>query len=319
MEILQEARNVFNIEINALEKIRDNLDSVFIRIIDEIQQCDGKVLWIGMGKPGHISRKNAATMSSLGTSSFFLHPAEALHGDLGMISSNDITMIISYSGESDEVTRLLPNIKLIGAKIIAITGNADSTLAKASDIVEVFPAFNEACHMGLAPTSSTTAALVYGDALAVVLSELSGFSKVDFGKFHPAGSLGKQILMKVSDVMLESKETAVVDNKATLKQAIVEMSRRGLSIVTAVHNGQICGILTDGDLRRLLENNVDIYQKLFSDVMTMKPTIISKYAMAVDALNILRDNRYSAMPVVDEKNMYQGIVTLHSIVKAGIV
>jgi arabinose-5-phosphate isomerase len=319
MEILQEARNVFNIEINALEKIRDNLDSVFIRIIDEIQQCNGKVLWIGMGKPGHISRKNAATMSSLGTSSFFLHPAEALHGDLGMISSNDITMIISYSGESDEVTRLLPNIKLIGAKIIAITGNADSTLAKASDIVEVFPAFDEACHMGLAPTSSTTAALVYGDALAVVLSELSGFSKVDFGKFHPAGSLGKQILMKVSDVMLESKETAVVDNKATLKQAIVEMSRRGLSIVTAVHNGQICGILTDGDLRRLLENNVDIYQKLFSDVMTMKPTIISKYAMAVDALNILRDNRYSAMPVVDEKNMYQGIVTLHSIVKAGIV
>lgn len=319
MDIINEGKSVFDTEIMALCKTRDSLNDNFINIVNQIIQCKGKVVWIGMGKPGHIGRKIAATMSSLGTSSFFLHPAEALHGDLGMISSDDVVIVISYSGESDEITRLIPNIKLIGSIIIAITGNIESTLAKNSDIVEVLPEFKEACHLGLAPTSSTTAALVYGDALAVVLSEKSGFSKIDFGKFHPAGSLGKQILFKVSDVMLSGNDTAVVENTATLKKAIVEMSKRGLSIVTAVKDKRICGILTDGDLRRLLEHNVDIYAKDFQDVMTSHPLVVNENLLAVDALKLLRDNRFSSMPVVDSQGDYAGIVTLHLIIKAGIV
>ena len=185
MNRIEEAKKVFNMEIMALNKTRDSLDSTFSQICDEILKCIGKVVWIGMGKPGHIAKKLAATMSSLGTPSFSLHPAEALHGDLGMISKNDIVIIISYSGESDEIIRILPIIRLIGAKIIAMTGNPNSTLAHNSNIVEIFPKFDEACHLGLAPTSSTTVALAYGDAISVVVSQEKKFSKNDFGKFHP--------------------------------------------------------------------------------------------------------------------------------------
>ncbi|MEQ3307457.1 KpsF/GutQ family sugar-phosphate isomerase [Fusobacterium varium] len=319
MNRIEEAKKVFNMEIMALNKTRDSLDSTFSQICDEILKCIGKVVWIGMGKPGHIAKKLAATMSSLGTPSFSLHPAEALHGDLGMISKNDIVIIISYSGESDEIIRILPIIRLIGAKIIAMTGNPNSTLAHNSNIVEIFPKFDEACHLGLAPTSSTTVALAYGDAISVVVSQEKKFSKNDFGKFHPAGALGKKLLYKVENIMIKKEETAIVSSDVSLKEAIVEMSKKGLSIVCAIEDGNICGILTDGDLRRMLEHNVNIYEKSFIEVITKKPTIIYNDVMAVEALKILRDKKYTSMPVLNRQGKYIGIVTLHSIIKAGIV
>lgn len=319
MNELTEAKKVFDIEIEALKKTRNALDETFIQIIDMITKCTGKVIITGMGKAGHISSKLAATFSSLGTPSFFLHPGEAMHGDLGMISKNDLVIAVSYSGESDEIISIIPAIKMIGATLIGITGNPKSTLAQAADISQVFPDFKEACHMGLAPTSSTTVALCYGDALAIVASTLYGFRDLDFGKVHPAGALGKKLIMKVYDVMLNPEETAVVSSKCSLKEAIVAMSRKGLSIVTAVENNKITGILTDGDLRRLLENEADIYSLSFSNVMTKNPVIVKQDTMAVDALKTLRDNRFSSMPVVDENQNYKGIVTIHSIIKAGIV
>ena len=195
MNKLHEAKRVFDIEIDALSKTRDALDDTFIEILDLITNCNGKVIVTGMGKPGHVGTKIAATFASLGTPSFYLHPAEAMHGDLGMISENDIVIAISYSGESDEIVRILPNIKMIGATLVGITGNPESTLAQVADVVQVFPKFNEACYLGLAPTSSTTATLCYGDALAIVASGVYGFKDADFGKFHPAGSLGKKLIL----------------------------------------------------------------------------------------------------------------------------
>lgn len=319
MNVLEDGKKVFDIEIEALKKTRDALDETFVQIVDLITNCKGKVIITGMGKPGHIAAKLASTFSSLGTPSFRLHPAEAMHGDLGMVSPTDIVIAISFSGESDEIVRILPNIKMIGATLVAITGNKDSTLAKNSDIVQILPKFEEACYLGLAPTSSTTSALCYGDALAVVASGIYGFKDADFGLFHPAGALGKKLLLHVKDVMLCANDTAVVDDNASLKEAIVAMSKRGLSIVTAIKDSKIIGILTDGDLRRLLENNADIYSLEFSQVMTTKPTIIGENRMAIDALKMLKERRFSSMPVINDEGNYVGVITLHGLVGAGIV
>lgn len=319
MNVLEDGKKVFDIEIEALKKTRDALDETFVQIVDLITNRKGKVIITGMGKPGHIAAKLASTFSSLGTPSFRLHPAEAMHGDLGMVSPTDIVIAISFSGESDEIVRILPNIKMIGATLVAITGNKDSTLAKNSDIVQILPKFEEACYLGLAPTSSTTSALCYGDALAVVASGIYGFKDADFGLFHPAGALGKKLLLHVKDVMLCANDTAVVDDNASLKEAIVAMSKRGLSIVTAVKDSKIIGILTDGDLRRLLENNADIYSLEFSQVMTTKPTIIGENRMAIDALKMLKERRFSSMPVINDEGNYVGVITLHGLVGAGIV
>jgi arabinose-5-phosphate isomerase len=319
MDKLAEGKRVFDIEIGALKKTRDALDDVFADILDLITNCKGKVIVTGMGKPGHIAGKLAATFSSLGTPSFCLHPAEAMHGDLGMVSENDIVIAISYSGESDEIVTILPNIKMIGATLVGITGNAESTLARAADVVQILPEFDEACYLGLAPTSSTTAVLCYGDALAVVASAVYGFKDVDFGKYHPAGSLGKKLLMRVRDVMLPVEETAVVGVGGSLTEAIVAMSKKGLNMVTAIDDNKIVGILTDGDLRRLLENCEDIYSLSFDGVSTKKPIVIREDSMAVDALNIMKKKRFNSMPVINEKGEYMGIVTLHSIMKTGIV
>lgn len=319
MNELAKGKMVFNIEIEALEKTRDSLDYTFIQILDLVTKCTGKVIITGMGKPGHIASKIAATFSSLGTQSFFLHPGEAMHGDLGMISQNDLVLAISYSGESDEIVNIIPAIKMIGAKLIGITGNGESTLARAADITHVFPPFQEACHLGLAPTSSTTAALCFGDALAIVASERYGFQDSDFGKIHPAGALGKKLIMRVSDVMIKTEETAIIAPDCSLKEAIVAMSKKGLTIVTALSGKKISGILTDGDLRRLLESGADIYSLPFANVMTKEPFIVTEDDMAVDALKILRDHRFTALPVINEDGDYQGIVTVHSIIEKGIV
>ncbi len=320
MDRLSEGKRVFDIEIAALEKTRDALDDTYLQILDLITKCEGKVIITGMGKPGHIAAKLAATFASLGTPAFRLHPAEAMHGDLGMVSSNDIIIAISFSGESDEIVRILPNIKMIGAKIVGITGNSDSTLAKASDIVQVLPKFEEACYLGLAPTSSTTAALCYGDSLAVVASGIYGFKDSDFGKFHPAGSLGKRLILKVKDLMAHGTDLPCVTVGTHLMDAIAEMSKKGLGIVSVVDcNNKLAGIITDGDLRRIIERRIDIYSEKVENVMIKTPRKVFSSVLAVDALRIIKEYSINNLPVVDSDNYLIGTITWQQIVKAGIV
>lgn len=320
MDYLQEAKKIFDIEIEALKSVRNSLDDNFIQILKAITECKGKVIITGMGKPGHIARKIAATMASLGTSAFFLHPAEALHGDLGMVEENDIVIAISYSGESEEITRMLSNIKAIGATLIGISGNPDSTLIRYSDIAQVFPHFKEACYLELAPTSSTTTALVYGDALAVVASKIYGFNENNYGLYHPAGSLGKKLFIKVKDVMATEEKNATINSGLTLKSAIVEMSKKGLGIITIVDDTKrILGVITDGDLRRQLERGVDVYELIVDEIMSQKPIVIDEDSMAVEALKTLKDKNVSSAPVVDKDNKLAGTIRIHDILEKGIV
>lgn len=322
MDKLAEGRRVFDIEIKALEKMRNNLDGTFIRILDAVTSCRGKVVVTGMGKPGHVGTKIAATFASLGTPSFFLHPGEAMHGDLGMISPNDVVIAISYSGESDEIIKILPNIKMIGAKLIGITGNADSTLAQHADMVQVLPPFDEACYLGLAPTSSTTVEMCYGDALAVVASAIYGFKDIDFGKFHPAGSLGKKLVLKVGDVMRHGDANAVIRYGSTLKDCIIELSKKGLGIVNIVDD-RLClkGVITDGDLRRQLQKGVDVYSLSVEEVMCIHPSVIDDDALAVVALSMMKERNVSCLPVVNNVSDCQviGTIRLQDIIAVGII
>lgn len=320
MDKLNEGKRVFDIEIEALKRTRDALDQIFVDILDTVTNCTGKVVITGMGKPGHIAEKLAATFASLGTPSFCLHPGEAMHGDLGMLSSNDVVIAISYSGESDEIVRILPNIKWIGATLIAITGNATSTLAKAADIVQILPEFSEACYLGLAPTSSTTAVLCYGDALAVVASGVYGFKDVDFGKFHPAGALGKKLLLRVNDLMDQNENNAIVCQDSLLTDAIVELSEKALGIVSVVDEYNVLlGVITDGDLRRQLNKKVDVYNLTVNEVMTRNPKVIQTNQMAINALQLMKQNNIAALPVVDENGTPVGTIRLQRILNAGIV
>lgn len=321
MEIIDEAKRVFDIEIEALKRTRNVLDHVYVEILDAITNCEGKVILTGMGKPGHIARKISATMASLGTSAFFLHPAEALHGDLGMVSPKDIVIAISYSGESEEIIRILPNIKLIGAEIIAITANANSTLAKNSNIVQILPPFAEACYLGLAPTSSTTAALVYGDSLAVVASRRYGFGKNDFAKYHPAGSLGKKLIIQVKDIMCSGEDNACLFENAKLTDAILEMSRKALSMVIILtKQGSLAGVITDGDLRRAMQRKVNIYQIPVTSIMTKTPIFVQDDKMAIDALRLMNERKITALPVVScQDSRVVGTLTLQMLNQAALV
>lgn len=321
MEIIDEAKRVFDIEIEALKRTRNVLDHVYVEILDAITNCEGKVILTGMGKPGHIARKISATMASLGTSAFFLHPAEALHGDLGMVSPKDIVIAISYSGESEEIIRILPNIKLIGAEIIAITANANSTLAKNSNIVQILPPFAEACYLGLAPTSSTTAALVYGDSLAVVASHRYGFGKNDFAKYHPAGSLGKKLIIQVKDIMCSGEDNACLFENAKLTDAILEMSRKALSMVIILtKQGSLAGVITDGDLRRAMQRKVNIYQIPVTSIMTKTPIFVQDDKMAIDALRLMNERKITALPVVScQDSRVVGTLTLQMLNQAALV
>lgn len=320
MDRLLEAKKVFNTEITALEKTRDALDGTFLQILNLVVNCEGKVIITGMGKPGHIAGKLAATFASLGTPSFKLHPAEAMHGDLGMVSTNDVVIAISFSGESDEIVSILPNIKMIGATLVGITGNPNSTLAKASDLVQVLPKFEEACYLGLAPTSSTTAVLCYGDALAVVASGIYGFKDTDFGKFHPAGSLGKKLILKVDDLMAKENDVPFVRSGTLLMDAIPVMSKKGLGIISIVDdNNKLLGIICDGDLRRIIEKKVDIYTVKVDDVMIKGPKTTTRDRLAVNALHFIKERSINNLPVVDENGVLVGTITWQQIVKAGIV
>lgn len=320
MDKISEGRRVFDIEIDAMTKMRDALDDTFIKVLDLITNCKGKVIITGMGKPGHIGTKMAATFASLGTPSFFLHPGEAMHGDLGMVSEDDVVIAISYSGESDEIVKILPNIKMIGATLVGITGNENSSLAQASDIVQILPPFEEACYLGLAPTSSTTVELAYGDALAVVASAIYGFKDSDFGKFHPAGSLGKKLILKVGDLMAKNDDVPVVNEESLLTDAITVMSKKGLGVVSITDNNNVLsGIITDGDLRRIIEKKIDIYTVKVKDVMVCNPKKIEASRLAVDALKYIKQHSINNLPVVNKENILVGTITWQQIVKAGIV
>lgn len=320
MNTLEEGKRVFDLEIEALKKTRDALDDTFVQILELVTNCNGKVIITGMGKPGHIAAKIAATFASLGTPSFCLHPGEAMHGDLGMVSENDVVIAISYSGESDEIVKILPNIKIIGAVLIGITGNKNSTLAHASDIVQILPDFKEACYLGLAPTSSTTSALCYGDALAVVASGVYGFKDADFGKLHPAGSLGKKLILKVNDLMAKGTDIPVVKTGTFLMDAIPVMSKKGLGMISIVDdNNKLTGIITDGDLRRIIERHVDIYSETVENVMVKDPKRTTPDRLAVEALHYIKKNSINNLPVVDINNCLVGSITWQQIVKAGIV
>lgn len=317
-EILRDGKQLFDAEIEAMELVRDALDERFVQIVKLICDCKGKVIITGMGKPGHIGTKIAATMASLGTPAFFLHPAEALHGDLGMVRSEDVVIAISFSGESEEVTRLIPSLKLIGAKLVGISGNADSTLISLSDYSFVFPQFKEACSMNLAPTSSTTVALAFGDALAVCASKIYGFNEENFALFHPAGSLGKKLITKARDLMKTGNDNSVVQKGTSLKDAIVVMSKKELGIVNVVDGDALVGVFTDGDLRRALSGGIDVYSIKIDELMSKKPIIIKPDILAVEALKYMNEKNISALPVIEDGKL-AGTLRINDIIGAGIV
>ncbi|MBE5773442.1 MAG: KpsF/GutQ family sugar-phosphate isomerase [Clostridiales bacterium] len=319
-DVIAEAKSIFDKEIEALEKTRNVIGEDFETIIRLVLSCRGKVIITGMGKPGHIGAKMAATFASLGTPAFFMHPAEAMHGDLGMVEEKDVVILLSYSGESEEVTRLLPVLQEINCETVAITGKEKSTLAKECRHHFFFPAFEEACFMHLAPTSSTTALLVLGDALAVVASRAKHYTKEDFGLHHPAGALGKKLLVRVQNLMYTGRDNAVVLCGSSLRSAIVEMSAKGLSMVTVVdEDNNLAGIITDGDLRRMLERGVDVYHETVDNVMTKTPKWIDHREMAVNALQFMSDRKITGMPVLNGDRKVVGSVLMQDIYKAGIV
>jgi arabinose-5-phosphate isomerase len=318
MNILAEARNVFDIEIDALKRVRDSLDGAFEWAVDAVRNCEGKVILTGVGKTGHIASKIAATLSSLGTSAFFMNAAEAMHGDLGLVERHDVVIIVSNSGESEEIKGILPSLEAIGAKIIAVTARAESTLAKSSYVSVVFPKFSEACYMNLAPTSSTTCALVLGDALAIICAKAYGFTEENFGLFHPGGLLGKKLLTRVSDAALSRAESAVLPVTASLTDVITVMCNFPCGIAALINADEtVAGVISDGDIRRLINAKRDIYSLSAADVMTTHPLCLEAGALAAEALELLRRKQTHAAPVLKDGKC-AGIITVNAILSAGL-
>ncbi len=321
-QLLDSIKKVFDIEISELCKVRNSLnEDVMAQTVGLLSNCKGKIILCGMGKPGHIARKISATMSSMGISSYYLHPAEAQHGDLGTVSDKDVLLIISNSGETSEICKMLPNLKIIGAKIIAVTSYADSTLAQFADVCILFPVITEATALKLAPTSSTTCELVMGDALSAVLSEMISFRKEDFALYHPAGSLGRKLTMRVSDLMYSDEQNPVIIKGSTLKSAIFIMSKTGLGAINIIdENGVLCGLITDGDLKRYLEKEIDIYTEIVDNVMTRTPITVKSDILAYEALRIMekREKKLSVLSVVSDDGRSIGMIRLHDIISLGI-
>jgi len=316
-EWLDKGRKVLEIEIAALKAQKDALGDSFVEAIDTILKVDGRLVVLGMGKSGIIAKKIAATFASTGTPAFFVHAAEAQHGDLGMITGHDAVLALSHSGETAEVCGLLPEIRRRGASIIAITGNLASTLAKHADIVLHIPVTMEACPLNLAPTASTTATLALGDALAVVVLKHRGFKEEDFARVHPAGSLGRKLL-KVSDVMHQGNELPMVDIKAPLKTAIMTMSSHRLGITGVQENGKLAGCISDGDLRRILETGEVNMNAQVGHFMHANPMQIAAEKLASDALRLMEQHKIMVLFVQDEALRTVGIVHTHDLLKAGI-
>ena len=313
-------RQVLDIEAAAVQALSARLDENFLHALNVILNCEGRVIVSGMGKSGHIARKIAATMSSTGTPAYFVHPGEASHGDLGMVASTDVFIALSYSGESQELMTIVPIIKRQGAKLISMTGNPASSLAKVADVHLNAAVDREACPMNLAPTASTTASLALGDALAVALLDAKGFNAENFARSHPGGSLGRRLLTRVSDVMRTGTRMPMVPEDAMLGAALMEMSRKGVGM-TAIVNGNnvVKGIFTDGDLRRTLEKNLDFGSTPVKNVMSENPRCIGPDSLAAEAVQLMEQHSISQMLVVDEQHRLVGALNMHDLLHAKVI
>lgn len=317
---LKKAKEVITIEAQAIRDLAKHLDQNFLKAVDLIVKCPGRVVVTGMGKTGIIGRKIAATLSSTGTPSIFLHSAEAVHGDLGQVTSQDVLILISNSGETEETLRLIPLIKKIGAKMIAVTGNLKSSLTKHSDVVLNVSVKKEGCPLGLSPMASTTATLVMGDALAACLIERRGFKKEDFAFYHPAGTLGRRLILTVGDVMRSGKFFPRVPETMTVKDVLFAITRARCGSACVVNKkGVLVGIFTDGDLRRHLETDASLSLRQVKEVMSKNPTVISKDKLAVEALKILQQKKIDELPVVDARQKPLGLLDVQDLLKAGLV
>jgi len=318
--LLAAAQRTLDIELQALQGLRQRLDGAFVRACRLMLACRGRVVVSGMGKSGHVAGKIAATLASTGTPAFFLHPAEAGHGDLGMITRSDVLVALSNSGETAELVTLLPHLKRLGVPLIALTGRMDSTLGRAADVALDAGVELEACPLNLAPTASTTAALALGDALAVALLEARGFSAEDFARAHPGGSLGRQLLLHVEDIMRRGEELPRVSPDTPLSAGLVEMSRKGLGMTAVLDGaGQVLGIFTDGDLRRTLDARVDVHAVTMSQVMTRGGHRVGARELAATAARLMETHRITALLVVDEQQRLVGALNVHDLMRAGVV
>jgi len=317
---LELARRVLEIEADAVRALIERTGESFVAAINLILASRGRVVVSGIGKSGHVARKIASTLASTGTPAYFVHAAEASHGDLGMVRPEDIFICISYSGESAELLDIVPLVKRQGAKLIALTGEADSTLAREADVHLDARVAQEACPLNLAPTASTTAALALGDALAVVLLDARGFSETDFARSHPGGALGRRLLTHVSDVMRRGDEVPVVSLEATLPEAILEITRKGLGMTAILDNaGKVTGIFTDGDLRRTVEKIPDLKAARIIDVMSKSPRLIRPQALAVEAVELMERHKINQLLVADDQGALVGALNMHDLFRAKVV
>jgi arabinose-5-phosphate isomerase len=319
-QLLARARRVLEIEVAAVIALQSRLNDSFVNACRLLHDCKGRVVVTGMGKSGHIGNKIAATLASTGTPAFFLHPAEASHGDIGMITHDDVVIAISNSGETVELLTILPVIKRLGVPLIAMTGRLQSTLAKAAAAVLDVSVPEEACPHNLAPTASTTATLAMGDALAVAVLEARGFSEQDFARSHPGGTLGRRLLLHVEDVMRTGDQLPTVSADTSLRDGLLEMSRKGLGMTAIVdERGRVLGIYTDGDLRRTLDQPLDLKTTPMREVMTAHPKTIRPRVLAAEAVHLMETSRITQLLVVDEHDVLVGALNVHDLFRAGVM
>jgi len=320
INIVKRAREVLDIEARAIQGLKSRVNNNFKDAVNLIFRTKGRAIISGMGKTGIIAQKFSATLASTGTPSLFLHTAEAIHGDLGKVTADDVVIILSNSGSTQEMKQLLPLLKKIGCKVIALTGNAKSVLAKYSDIVLDVSVKKEACPLGLAPTASTTAALAMADALAVCLLELKGFKEKDFAFFHPGGALGRRLLLKVEDIMRSGHANPIVKEEERVAKVLLKITQARAGSATVVDKtGKLKGIFTDGDLRRHLETDKDLPLRKISEVMTKNPTVVYQDMLAAEAMRILQEKRVDELPVVDKFKRPVGLLDVQDLLKAGLV
>ncbi|WP_367607280.1 KpsF/GutQ family sugar-phosphate isomerase [Legionella sp. W05-934-2] len=320
MDYCQLGLAVVENEASAIFELQNRIDAKFSEACSTMIACEGRIIVMGMGKSGHIGGKIAATLSSTGTPAFFVHPGEASHGDLGMITRKDIVLAISYSGNTPEIVILLPILQRLQVPLIALTGNPDSTLAKAAKIHLDVSVKQEACPLGLAPTTSTTASLVMGDALAIALLDARGFTADDFALSHPGGQLGKRLLLKVDDICHAGELMPCVNEKTLIADALIEVSEKKLGMTCVVNqHGILSGIFTDGDVRRCLNRHVDIHKTAIAEVMSLNPLVISQGTLAIDALNKMQAHSVTALIIINEQKKPMAVVHLHDLLKAGVI
>ena len=318
--ILERARTVLATEAAAITALSPRLDGSFVQACQLLLACTGRVVVSGMGKSGHIASKIAATLASTGTPAFFVHPGEASHGDVGMITTNDVVLALSNSGETDELTTILPVIKRLNVPLIALTGRIDSTLGRAATVVLDVSVPAEACPLNLAPTTSTTASLAMGDALAVAVLEARGFTPEDFARSHPAGTLGRKLLLHVEDIMRSGDNLPIVAPDASLRDGLLEMSRKALGMTcVAGSDRKLLGVFTDGDLRRVLDRSLDLHATRMQAVMTPNPKNVQPRMLAVEAVHLMETHRITALPVVDAAGVIVGALNIHDLFRAGVM